>query len=241
MIIGIIGFGRFGKLAVEYLAKDFQVLVYDRNNNIAEIKKMNATPVPLKEAANADIIIPCVPISAFKEILEEIKNIIKTEAVIIDVCSVKEYPITLMKEILPEQVQLLGTHPMFGPDSVFEGLEGRKIVLCRIRISDKNYNNIKEYLQSKKLIIIETTPEKHDQQIAQSLALTHTIGRTLLEFNAKNLEIDTEGYKRLMHILEVVKNDTWELFIDMNKYNPYAKKIREKFIQALKTIDKKLG
>jgi prephenate dehydrogenase len=49
------------------------------------------------------------------------------------------------------------------------------------------------------------------------------IGRTLSEYGASPLDIDTEGYKRLLHILEVVERDTWQLFQDMHHYNPYAK------------------
>ena len=48
------------------------------------------------------------------------------------------------------------------------------------------------------LVVIESTPEDHDKQIAVSLALTHFIGRALSEFGAGPLEIDTEGYSRLL-------------------------------------------
>ena len=68
------------------------------------------------------------------------------------------------------------------------------------------------------------TAREHDEQIATSLALTHLIGRTLSESGATQLDIDTEGYKRLLHILEVVERDTWQLFTDMHHYNPYAGK-----------------
>jgi len=39
---------------------------------------------------------------------------------------------------------------------------------------------------------------------------------------AKPQDIDTRGIRRLLHILEVVGNDTWQLSPDMNRYNPYA-------------------
>jgi len=50
------------------------------------------------------------------------------------------------------------------------------------------------------------------------------------------LGIDTEGYKRLLHILEVVENDTWQLFLDMHAYNAHAKPTRRAFMAAMENI-----
>jgi len=90
-------------------------------------------------------------------------------------------------------------------------------------------------------VIIESTPEDHDRQIAVSLALTHFIGRSLSSFGADDLLIDTEGYKRLLHILEVVENDTWQLFEDMHRFNPFAAGTRRDFMQAMQVIEKHLA
>ncbi len=239
--IGIIGFGRFGKLVTKYLAKDFEVKVFDKhNNNNDEIKRLCAKPSSLEKASKSEIVIPCIPISAFKDTIEKIKPFLKKNAIMIDVCSVKEYPINLMKQILPKNIQILATHPMFGPDSASDSLSGRKIVVCKTRIEDNTYQQIIDYLKSIGLIVIETTPEQHDKDMAETLILTHFIGRGLLEFKAVPKEIDTEGYKRLMHILSTVKNDTWQLFEDMNQYNDYAEQTRKKFIEALNKVEGRL-
>jgi prephenate dehydrogenase len=145
-----------------------------------------------------------------------------------------------MKKSLPETVSILATHPIFGPDSAADSLKGRKIFLSPIRIEKKQYQIIKTYLASKELVLIESTPEDHDEQIAISLALTHFIGRSLSEFGAAELNIDSEGYKRLLHILDVVEHDTWQLFYDMHRYNPYAKEKRAAFMQAMQKIDHRL-
>jgi len=42
-MIGIIGFGRFGKLTARYLAEDFDVFVFNRSDKSAEIKEMRRT------------------------------------------------------------------------------------------------------------------------------------------------------------------------------------------------------
>jgi prephenate dehydrogenase len=143
-----------------------------------------------------------------------------------------------MKRMLPKDIEILGTHPLFGPDSASSTLKGKKIVVCGVRIEDKKYNKIKSYLEKLGLIVIETTPQKHDEESAKSLVLTHFIGRSLLRFGAKKMDVDTEGYNRLMSILETVSKDSWQLFVDMNRHNRFAKKMRTQFIQAMKQTDK---
>ena len=239
-MIGIIGFGRFGKLTARYLAEEFDVVVYHRTDKSGEINCTGARPASLETVCRQDIVIPCVPICVLQEVLKDIAPLLRPDGLIVDVCSVKEYPVRLMTDILPQTVSILATHPMFGPDSASDSLVGRKICLCKVRIANEDYQNIKAYLESKGLVVIEATARQHDEQIATSLSLTHFIGRTLSEYGAKQLDIDTEGYKRLLHILEVVERDTWQLFLDMHHYNPYAKEKRVAFMEVMQDINSRL-
>jgi prephenate dehydrogenase len=240
-MIGIIGFGRFGRLMSKYLTGEFEVYAFDIEDKSDAIAETGAVAASLKEVCRQKIVILAVPISGIQDVLQKIAPMLSDDTLIVDVCSVKVYPVQWMKEILPDSVSILATHPMFGPDSAAKTLVGSKIVLCKVRIDDEHYSQIKAYLASKQLTVIETTPEEHDKEIAISLALTHFIGRSLSEFGASQQLIDTEGYKRLLHILEVVDHDTWQLFLDMNHYNPYAREKRIEFIKAMQNIEKKMS
>ncbi len=240
-MIGIIGFGRFGRLMSGYLARDCSVRVFNRSDRAVEISRIGAVPATLDDVCRQETVILSVPISTMGEMLRRIAPLLNPHALVIDVCSVKVYPVRWMAEILPSSVSLLGTHPMFGPDSAAESLLDRKIVLSRVRITEDRYQNVKNYLAGKGLKVIEATPEEHDRQIAVSLALTHFIGRGLDEYGAKELPIDTEGYKRLLHILGVVTHDTRQLFEDMHRYNPYARDQRRALMAAMERIEKRLG
>lgn len=239
-MIGIIGFGRFGRLMAGYLAKDYTVYVYNRSDKAEQISEIGAVPADMAQAAGQRVVILSVPISRMADFLKEIAPLVVPDAVVVDVCSVKVYPVQWMTTLLPPSVDILATHPMFGPDSAATSLLDRKIVLCKTRISDARYDKIKSYLKARGLVVIETTPEEHDRQIAMSLCLTHFIGRSLEASGTGELIIDTEGYKRLLHILEVVTHDTWQLFVDMNRYNPYAENSRRAFMDAMKTIEERL-
>ncbi|MGD9368305.1 MAG: prephenate dehydrogenase/arogenate dehydrogenase family protein [Desulfobacteraceae bacterium] len=240
-MIGLIGYGRFGRLTVQNLSGDFNCFVYTRNADKKEdIEQAGGQLVSLEEACTQKIVILCVPISAVQATLKIMAPLLKPGTIVVDVCSVKVYPVQWMKELLPDTVEILATHPMFGPDSAAESVSGYKIVLCPERITSPRYEKIKKVLADKGLILIETSAEEHDRKIAVSLALTHFIGRTLAEFGAEPLDIDTEGYKRLLHILEVVNNDTWQLFHDMHRFNPYAVEKRQAFIAAMDRVQSKI-
>ena len=134
--IGLIGFGRFGKLAAKYLSEDFKVHVFHKSKSSEKSKIKNIIFSALGDVCRKDIVIIAVPISEFENTLKEINKLLKKGALVIDVCSVKEYAASLMEKILPKSVQILATHPLFGPDSAAESLFGRKMVLCRVRIHD---------------------------------------------------------------------------------------------------------
>ncbi len=239
-MIGIIGFGRFGKLTAAYLAPDFDVLVYDRTDQAAAIRHAGARSSSLAAVCGCQAVILCVPIGAMRDVLRQIAPLLNEDTLVVDVCSVKEHPVKWMQALLPASVSILATHPMFGPDSAADSLRGRKIFLTPVRMDAKAYRQIKDFLTARGLVVIEGSARQHDEQIAVSLALTHFIGRVLSQFGAPELDIDTEGYKRLRQILEVVENDTWQLFVDMHRYNPHAREKRRAFMEIAKRIDDQL-
>jgi prephenate dehydrogenase len=235
MKVGLIGRGRLGKLIEHYLSQDVDLLIYEENPQ-KQSPQYNGS---LIDVCKRPIVIAAVQISALSELLTTISPHLAKGTLFIDVCSVKQRPMQEMKTYLPEHVQILGTHPMFGPDSAAHTLFGSKIVLCRERVEENLYQNIMRYLEGVGLNVIETDPKEHDRQISHSLLITHLIGRTLMEFNAKPLQIDTKGYRRLMKILSVVENDSFELFQDMMNQNPEAKETIESFQNAMNRVMKK--
>jgi prephenate dehydrogenase len=241
-MIGLIGYGRFGRLTVKHLAPDFKVIVHTRDTEKeADIRSVGGQPGSLEQACAQKTVILCVPISAMQANLQRIAPLLTAGALVADVCSVKEYPARWMRALLPDTVEILPTHPMFGPDSAAHSVEGHKIVLCPERIDPRRYQKICNWMEKQGLVVIETSPAEHDRKIAVSLSLTHFIGRSLAQFGAAPLDIDTEGYKRLLHILGVVNNDTWQLFEDMHRFNPYAHDTRQAFVRAMAHIHARLS
>lgn len=236
MKIAIIGYGRFGKLLSGILAPYGEIFISEKK----PIRDKSINLIQQKELILMDWVILAVPISELEKILEDIKPHLKKGCLVMDVSSVKVHPCRWLKRHLPRQVEILGTHPMFGPDSAKDGLEGLKIVVCPVRISSNKLKELTRIFKDMKLEVIRTTPKKHDQEAAKSLSLVHFLGRALGMMKIGKQNITTLGYERLLLVNETVNNDSWQLFLDMHRYNPYARKIRRKFLEEAGKIDRKI-
>ena len=235
MQVGIIGYGRFGKVLEQILAEDFTIRVFDSAGD---------SPHSLEETLSSEVVFYCVPISHFKSALKEHLEFFTSGSapkLIVDVLSVKTYPKKIFEELLPETQQVLLTHPMFGPDSVKEaGLNGQPIVLDKFRTSDENYKFWKDYFTKTGLTPIEMRAEEHDKLAANSQGVAHFVGRVLDEFGMQPTPIDTLGAKKLLEIKEQTCNDTWELFTDLQTKNPYTIDMRVRLGEAVHEIYRKL-
>jgi len=189
----------------------------------------------LKEAASCDVVLLCVPISEMENTVKSIRKHIRKGTLVMDVCSVKEYPAKIMKKLLPKHTQIIATHPLFGPDS-WKNRESRKIVVCRVRASAKTMAAVKNTIRKLGLKAIASTPQQHDKEIAKSLALVHTLGRAMAKIKLKKQEIDTLGYRRLLAISSQTNNDTMQLYRDMMRYNRFSKTTIKKFIKAMEKV-----
>lgn len=240
MRIGIIGFGRLGGLLTRHFAGEHEIKVFDTRPVARKVRALGASPATLAEVCGQEVVVPCVPIAQFEPLLRRIRGLLRPGALVVDVCSVKEHPVRAMRKLLPRSVEILATHPNFGPDSAAESLSGRQIAVCKVRIGRARYASVKRAFERKGLKLVEMTPREHDRRMASSLVLTHFIGRGLLEYGARPTGIDTEGYKRLLRILQTVQNDSAQLFRDMNRYNAFAPAMRRRFLAALRRVDKRV-
>lgn len=232
MKIAIIGYGRFGKLFASVLKPLGQMHALTENEVEEGIGRIS-----LEGLIDMDMVVPAVPISAFKETLLKIKPHLKSGVILMDVCSVKVYPCEWLLKYAPADAELLGSHPMFGPDSAKNGLENLQMVFTPLRIKPEIYERIKTFFAELKLKIIETTAEDHDKQAAACLALVHFIGRGLGRMDIGKQTITTLGFERLLAVNETVNNDTWQLFYDMQIHNPFAAQARSELLSAFKQLD----
>ncbi|PIZ57106.1 hypothetical protein COY23_01840 [bacterium (Candidatus Torokbacteria) CG_4_10_14_0_2_um_filter_35_8] len=227
--ISIIGFGRFGKTLYQLFKDDFSITIFDKDRKAYKDVKLNKNAKiakSVKEIYESNTIFFAVPISTFEKVISSHKKYFK-DHLLIDVLSVKLHPAKIFKKYLKNtKTQSLLTHPMFGPDSSKNGFKNLPIVLDKFMTDSKNYSFWKNYFKKKGLKIAEMSAKKHDKLAANSQGVTHFVGRLLEGLNFQETKIDTLGAKKLHEIKDQTCNDTWELFLNLQNYNPYTKNMR---------------
>ncbi len=232
-IIGIIGFGRFGKVLHRLFADGFDILVSSSSYRNGDLEGVSFAPLPTV-AERSTALFLTVPINRTAETAERIRPFLKPGQLVVDVCSVKEWPYGELKRALAGTgVLIWPTHPMFGPDSAQSGFDGLNWVSCEEDIDPAAVHQLTEYLQRKGLVIVRTTCEAHDRMAAETQGLTHFIGRFLDEIGIAPTPIDTLGYKRLLAVKEQTCHDTWELFCDLQHYNRFSVDIKRRLQDAI--------
>ena len=170
----------------------------------------------------------------FEDLVINISSKIQSGKTIIDVCSVKVFPKQVMIDNLPAETDIIATHPLFGPDSLKDS--GSVMTMEAVRDSSERYNFWKNYFESQNITIEEISAEEHDMMAARSQGLTHFVGRIIDDFGTNQTRIDTEGYKALHKLVSQTCNDTWDLFEDIQNYNPYTEKMISELNGSFKKI-----
>jgi prephenate dehydrogenase len=238
--LGIIGFGQFGQFMAQHLAPFFGVAVCDRNDCRQTAEKIGVAWGEFETVAASRIVVFAVPLKAFEPVLRRAVPFLQAGALCFDVCSVKMEPLRLMREILPESVEIIGTHPLFGPQSGREGIAGMRVALCPVRT--RKANEIKRFLtEDLKLRVFERSPEDHDREMAHVQALTHFVARALDELHVVDSELATVSYEELMRAARLVSEDSWELFQTIQQGNPFADPKRRAFIEKLIELEKRMS
>ncbi len=239
--IGIIGFGQFGQFMAQHLAPFFEVTVYDNADLLrGEAGKIGVRWGDFETAASRKIVIFAVPLKAFETVLCRAAAFLQPRAMCFDVCSVKMEPLRLMRATLPETVEIIGTHPLFGPQSGREGIDGMRVALCPVRT--EKTEEIKQFLtRDLKLRVFEKSPEEHDREMAHVQALTHFVARALDELHVVDSELATVSYEELMRAARLVSEDSWELFQSIQQGNPFADRKRKAFIEKLIEIENRMS
>ncbi|MFA6521351.1 MAG: prephenate dehydrogenase/arogenate dehydrogenase family protein [Candidatus Gracilibacteria bacterium] len=232
--ISIVGFGRFGKTLYKLLKDDFEVAVFDK-------KKISGISREVAKIYDADAVFYAVPIGEFEKVILEHKKFFTEKNILIDVLSVKMHPAKILNKYLKgTKIQAILTHPMFGPDSVQHGFKDLPIILDKFRSGTDAYAFWKKYFIKKGLRIIEMSAGEHDKLAAHSQGLTHFIGRLLDSFGFEPTKIDSLGAKKLFEVKSQTCNDTWELFNDLQHYNPHTKQMRIKLGDCYDNLYNKL-
>ena len=241
MRIAIIGgSGNMGRWFASFLVQDGkEVVISGRSEKRLQEAKQELGKVDIasnvEAVKNADVVLVSVPIDSFETVIKEICPYVRSEQFIIDLTSIKVFPVEIMHRYINIGL-ILGAHPMFGPGA--KSMKNQNWVLTptdekELALAEK----VKQYLETKGAKVTLMTPDKHDEMTAVILGLSHFIALvsadTLSRFDqlGEMRTIAGTTYKVLLTLIKGVVSRDPEFYATLQMSLPDMVGIEEAFIR----------
>ncbi len=227
--LGLVGLGAFGRLIVKHMTPYADIVAFDPSPQAEAFARQNGIAFgTLAEVAQADYVVIATPVEKIRDAVRALRPHLRPGTVVMDVASVKVLPARILQEELPADVDVVCTHPLFGPQSAKDGLAGLRVVVCPLR--GDHADKVTAFLSSTlDLKVIVTTPEEHDREMAAVQGLTHMIAKVMVEMEPLPQKLTTRSFDLLMQVVEMVRYDSPELFLAIQRDNPFSADVRSKF------------
>lgn len=246
MKIAVIGGTRgLGKWIARFLRnRDFNVIITGRDEITGEkvSKKLDVeyTSDNTKATSEADVIILSVPIDVIENVVIEIAPFLKKGSLFMDVTSVKEKPTEIMQKHVQEGIEIIPTHPLFGPR--IRSLDGQVVVLTPL-VKGEWYEKVYKFLENEKTRILVTDPKEHDKMMSIVQGLTH-LAYIGIAATIERLQIDVKESRKFASpvyglmvdmIARIVAQNPY-LYYSIQTQNRYIKETHETFISVYEEL-----
>jgi len=237
MRVAIIGAGKMGRWFTRFfLDQGASVVVSSRSKErLLKIKDEFGVEIAdnVKAVKGADRVLICVPIEDFEDAVKEIHSYVKPNQIIMDICSIKEFPVAVMHKYITRGTTL-GTHPMFGPDA--KSIKGQNFILTPTNAKERRFaSDFKAWLEERKARVSLMSPRKHDELMSTVLGLSHFVGMvacdTLLssvDF-AEMKKVAGTSYKLLSMLAERVASQDPSFYASLQTNLPRVEEIESLF------------
>jgi len=242
--ISIIGGTRgLGRWIAGFLKdKGFEVIITGRDKIIGEkvSKRLGVRYLKdnLKAASQADVVIISVPIENTISVIGEVAPFMKEGSLLMDVTSIKEKPSKAMHDSVPPYVEVIPTHPIFGPR--IRSLDGQVIVVTPVKKGEW-YKKVCDFLKKENARILVTTPQIHDQMMSVVQGLTH-LTYISIAATIQKLQVDVKQSRKFASPIYSLMVDMIARIVAQNPYlvysiqteNRYTKEVHETFFSTFK-------
>ncbi|MCK9441277.1 MAG: prephenate dehydrogenase/arogenate dehydrogenase family protein [Methanothrix sp.] len=245
LILG--GTGETGSWFARYFKeKGFDVAVWGPSGKVEVAERLGVRYAKdmMAEVEKSDIVLVSVLIEKTVEIIREVAPHMHPGSLIMDVTSIKSEPVRAMKTYAPKGVEVLGTHPMFGP--TMPALRGQTIILTPVEGKTGKWLSIMQSLfQTDGAHVEILDAEEHDEIMAVVQALTHFayigIGAALrtLDFDVqRSRRFMSPVYETMIDFVGRILDQNPELYASIQK-NPKAAVVRQTFVAECMRLSEK--
>lgn len=245
LILG--GTGEMGQWFTRFFKeKGYEVTVWGKGGKTEIARKLEVPfALNLEEAIpGSDIVIVSVPINVTEETIAEFAPKMKAGSLLMDFTSIKVKPVEAMKKFAPSDVEILGTHPMFGP--TIPTIRGQTVILVPVKgRSEKWFPVIRELFEEGGAHVEITTADEHDRLVSVVQGLTHfayiTIGTTIdrLDFDIKkSRKFVSPVYAIMLDFVGRILGQNPYLYALIQMENPGVLEVHDAFIRECEELSK---
>ncbi|MBW6518706.1 MAG: prephenate dehydrogenase [ANME-2 cluster archaeon] len=242
LIIG--GTGDTGQWFTRFYKKHgWDVTVWGANarHDIAKILGVPFADDLDSEIALSDVVMISVPIDLTEQVIADIGPKMKAGSLLMDITSIKTIPVNAMLQYTSHGVEILGTHPMFGP--TIPDLQGQIVILVPVEGRSEKWMPVIRTLYEEQGAHIEvTSAREHDRMMAVVQGLTHfayiSIGCAMAE-----LDFDVSRSRRFMSPVYEIMVDFVGRILAQNPYlyamiqmNPEVEVVHDAYMKVCREM-----
>src|SRR5659263_325620 len=217
LIIG--GTGDTGKWFVKFYKKhgfDVSIWGINKKKEVAEELGVTFADDLDDEISMSDIVIISVPINITEKTISDIAPKMSAGSLLMDITSIKTGPLEAMIKYAPKDVEILGSHPMFGPS--IPDIRGQIVIFTPVEGRSRKWLPIIRSLYEDNGAHIEIMEaSEHDKMMSVIQGLTHfayiSIGAVFCE-----LEFDVARSRRFMSPMYDIMIDLVGRILEQNPY-----------------------
>ncbi|MBL9039140.1 MAG: bifunctional chorismate mutase/prephenate dehydrogenase [Archangium sp.] len=191
-------------------------------------------------ASRHDLVVIAVPIADTVEVIKAVAPHVRKGACLIDVTSIKAAPLEAMLAHAPPGVDVVGTHPMFGPSG--NDFDRQKVVLCHGR-GEAGLERVRRLFEAFGAEIIEASADEHDEHMALIQVLVHektlVLGSVLERLGApltRSLQFASPIYRTELALIGRMFSQRPELYADILTVNPRSGEVSQRFAEEAKRL-----
>jgi prephenate dehydrogenase len=212
----------------------FSQLLRGAGLNVFEVDKDTTVQQRDQLIARSGTVLISVPIAVTCQVIGEVLPLLRSDALLVDITSLKEKPLAAM---MSHRGEVLGLHPMCAPND--RGLLNQPIVTCIGREGVKG-RALCALFESWGARLVNLDPAKHDQLMAvvqglnhfHSIAFAHALGAIGITAE-ESMVVASPVYTLRMQLMGRILAQDPGLYVDIEIENPYVPAVLDHFQASL--------
>lgn len=153
----------------------YQVTIHDENKQAARklARRKGFRLVKDQDTAtiSSQVVVLTTPTQVTKRILPQITHVLPSDAVLVEISSVKQPLRAVLQKLRKRHVPILSLHPMFGPGA--RTVRGRTIFVISLPQGNVHASRFLSTFRKRGARLVQCSLEEHDKLISALLTLPH--------------------------------------------------------------------